>query len=292
MSKKKFSGITIFIIIISVVLMTLLLLNCKYNIFKKVVIMEEGLITFLFSMLQTLIIALLIDKELVKHKNLTEKALDLEEKGITGVNKNGVLTPEEINDLFNNAEIIKLMFVTGNNFLTKHKNTIEKAIKKGKKIRVLLANENSDLINDISEELRVISNSYQRKNVQKEEIIKIKEMISGLESCQNIEIRQYNSEYRCPIYIGYYNDGKIKVWFNSIVPVVEPKKMIMYKGENININRSSYYENIDIEKLNDFIFLGKRINDKSNIVFDLEAHFDYLWNKYNSEKETNHERKQ
>lgn len=289
MLKKKFSGIIFSIIIISVILMTLSLLSCKCNEFKENLIMLEGLIMFLFSMLQTLIIALLIDKELVKHRSLTEKALDLEEKGITGVNKNGVLTSEEINDLFNNAEIIKLMFVTGNNFLTKYKSAIEKAIKKGKKIRILLANENSGLINDISEELRFISNSDQNINVQKQEIIKIKNMVSSLESCENIEIRQYNSEYRCPIYIGYYSDGKIKVWYNSILPVVEPKKMIMFKGENLNINRSSYYDNIDIEKLNDFIFLGERNDDKSNIVFDLEAHFDYLWNKYDLKEEKNYE---
>ena len=133
MLKKKFSGIIFSIIIISIILMTLSLLSCKCNEFKENLIMLEGLIMFLFSMLQTLIIALLIDKELVKHRSLTEKALDLEEKGITGVNKNGVLTSEEINDLFNNAEIIKLMFVTGNSFLTKYKTTIEKAIKKGGK---------------------------------------------------------------------------------------------------------------------------------------------------------------
>lgn len=289
MLKKKFSGIIFSIIIISVILMTLSLLSCKCNELKESLIILEGLIMFLFSMLQTLIIALLIDKELVKHRSLTEKALDLEEKGITGVNKNGVLTSEEINDLFNNAEIIKLMFVTGNSFLTKYKTTIEKAIKKGKKIRILLANENSDLINDISEELRFISNSDQNINVQKQEIIKIKNMVSSLGLCGNIEIRQYNSEYRCPIYIGYYSDGKIKVWYNSILPVVEPKKMIMFKGENLSINRSSYYDNIDIEKLNDFIFLGERNDDKSNIVFDLEAHFDYLWNKYDSMEEKNYE---
>lgn len=293
---KKKTSINIYLVLLIAGVLTsviLLILEWTLNIFKDVRFLTTEVIKVILALFQTLLIAWFISGELKKNSKITRQALDLESQGITGVNRNGILTYSENSNLFSNAYLIKIMVVCGKNFILKNENIIINALKRGCEIRLLIAKEDSDFVQEITNQLDALdSKEAERENRQSEEIKFVLNKIQELSTYGKISVRQYNTEYRVPFYLGYFKEEEkvIKGWYNSIIPVCSPRKTIMFKGEFRDEDRENYVEilsdskknkNGELEKEN---YTTRRNNKVRNTIVDLECHFDYLWNTYDELK--------
>lgn len=289
---KKKSRINIYLVLLIAGVLTsiiLLILEWTLNIFKDVRFLTTEVIKVILALFQTLLIAWFISGELKKNSKITRQALDLESQGITGVNRNGILTYSENSNLFSNAYLIKIMVVCGKNFILKNENKIINALKRGCEIRLLISKEYSDFVQEITNQLDALdSKEAERENRQSEEIKFVLNKIQELSTYGKISVRQYNTEYRVPFYLGYFKEEEkvIKGWYNSIIPVCSPRNTIMFKGEFRDEDRENYVEilsdsiknkNGELEKEN---YTTRRNNKVRNTIVDLECHFDYLWNTY------------
>ncbi len=276
--------------ILSIFCVFLIIIELTWKDFNDINYFARELIRLIPSVLQATLVAIFIKGELKNQEKLTKDHLALETKGIKSVNKNGKLSFAELKDLFLKSELIKIMFVSGKNFFTRNKDLIKESLKAGKEIRILVATPNSDFVKEIGQQLYHLGHKDDTK--QSSEIKELLTFINELkiETSGKISIRHFNTEYRVPFFIGYYNNlQKIKVWYNSVIPVAAPQEMLMFYGEADASERDLYYkEGTTIipqqttKNVEDEIFCQKqRIPSKQNIIFDLESHFDYVWNKNN-----------
>lgn len=256
--------------------------------------LKEGILIF-FSLLQTLIVLIFLNKEFQKNRVLQRNNNGIKKQGIEIVNVKGGMTPRETREMYKNAMVIKMCLVGGYRYYKSVEPLIREAIKSREvHIRILLANEKSPFVHDIMEELEAINSKEENignntgfNNVAKE-IIEVKRLITELSKEDNkgtIELKQYESEYRTPFYLSYEkcdNDTLIKGWYNSIgVPVRSPRQTLMFHGSLMESDRQEYlHEAIDTGKA-DICFTGSKLkSEKRHFVVDLEVHFNYLWNKY------------
>ena len=295
---KKLPLEMVLLIVLSVIYLGLLILEINCNIFSNIKYLSEKFVNMGLGILQMLIIVIFINRGLNLRKTILNKSKYLEEQGINNVYIKGIIPQRDAYELYGKAGLIKICVVGGINYFRENKNYITDALKRRNiKIRVLLANENSDFVKQIKTQLDDIN---KEKSKLDEEIIETKKMIDELNACMNnkgtIEVRQYDTEYRIPFYLGYFRDNenadweKIKGWYNSIIPVCPPRKTIMFSGELNYAEKSKYVKNVD-EYANDGYFNKRGVmewnvfrnelkGDKRNFIVDLETHFDYLWKKY------------
>lgn len=291
MKNKRFDYIyPILMVIFIIICAVLLILEWTINIFKDVRFLTEEIIGVTLSLFQTILIAWFISGELRKNSKITKQSLDLESQGISGVNKNGELLQSELKDLFTNAKLIKIMVVCGKTFITKNLDLIKHALINKCEIRLLIAKEDSLFIQQITEQLDALDSKENGKiNDQKKEILDVLKLVKYLQKYGNINVRQFETEYRVPFYLGYFPSKDqmiIKGWYNSIVPVCSPREVLMFKGElkeedrtkYVNIKQNAYLNKKGI--LETYNFETTRKNGQRNTIVDLETHFDYLWRKY------------
>lgn len=233
--------------------------------------LSSELVILSVSIFESLLFAFVINEEIKKNRKITKQSLNLERKGITKVIKNGKIPSYELEHFFNDALEIKIMVVCGKTFLLNNEKAFISALKRGCKIKMLIANENSDFIKEITEQLNQVGyKENDKQNEQSEEITFVKDKLNKLGKYGDIKYATFDTEYRVPFYLGYFNeddDITIKGYFNMILPVASPRDYLMFGGE---IKRS------DKE---DYIYNNARTNNH-NMIVDLELHFDYLWGKY------------
>ncbi len=237
--------------------------------------MEERLINLLFEVLQALIVAgitalvaVLFTKKYYGKILLANK---LRKYGVYSVRTNKP-TKKEWQKLFDNSTLIRIMYVSGFNFLSKNLALIEKALKEGKKIQILVSEKDSRFLSDIEylekkDGVREI-NTYISPEIDR--LYKIVEEIKSKvpEYENNIEIRHYGTEYRLPVIIGeqsYIKKNEKHRHINGFLYVTLPpyksiKSLILEFKQELETD-----EELDLAEM-------------------AEKHFDAIWNKesYNS----------
>lgn len=282
----KAKKVTIIFWILFIAILVLWICDCITSCFSNVGFMSSELIKELLGITQTLLIIIFINKELRAKEKITKKSLDLEEQGITGVNKNGVMTVSEKKDLFLNSDEIKICAVCGKNFFSSNKALFIKSLEKGTKIKLLVSNPYSVFLSEVTEHLDAIhSIEHNQMNHQQQEIFDLITLIDEVNKNSNtkIQISFFNTEYRVPFFLAFQHENKeqiIKGWYNSIIPVRSPRQMIMFSGKIEESERENYiettFENEESIKLKENV---------RNFIFDLDVHFDYVWKKHYEESQ-------
>jgi len=295
----------ILLILLSIAFLALIILEMTFNIFGIIRFLSEQTIIIYLNIIQTLIVVIFINRGLKLRKNILRKSYYLEKKGISNVHVKGVASQKEIAELYREAGLIKICVVGGINYFLANKDYIVDALKnRNVIIRVLLANENSDFVKQITDQLDDINYIEDKRNAnnrQKDEIIETKNLLESWNTYKYnkgvIEVRQYDTEYRVPFYIGYYKDKSddenadweiIRGWYNSITPVCSPRQTIMFSGELDFIKRNEYVKNSHNPgvyknkkgELEFYVYRNELIEENRHFIMDLETHFDYLWKKY------------
>lgn len=284
MKYKKPNVYMILMIMCSIVCLVLLVLEWTMDIFNNVKYFTSELVALSLSILQTILIAWFVSGELKKNHRITKQALDLERHGIIAVNKRGELLPSEVIDLFSNTTLVKMMVVCGKTFFDKNLELIKNHLIQGNEIRLLIANEDSEFVQEITSQLNALEAIENgQENHQKEEIKEVLALVKQLKSFGKIEVRQYNTEYRVPFYLGYFESKEqtiIKGWYNSIIPVCSPRETIMLKGEISEEDREKYVTIKAHRTCEPHNLKVARKAGQRNTIIDLECHFDYLWDRY------------
>ena len=277
--------------------------------------------------------ALFTNEVIKKNRRLSKNSLNLEEQGIEDVSSDGVPSNKAMSRLFRDSEMIKICALGASGFLLLHWERIEAALAAGTEIRLLIAQENSEYIADISRQMQELSykklpcEKMDRQRALEESLVRIsngigceypdimkrikdfcatdfvgeyddnqskeivltKMLIELLQKrySKRIEYRQFNTEYRNKFILGYAKEDGIDKdiiygYYNAVVPVRSPKEALLFYGR-VNENQRSEYIKESREDSFSKLYKG-RIQKDRNFIFDLELHFDYLWDKYALEK--------
>ena len=230
------------------------------------------------------VLAFFVNEAIQSNRVLSKKIANLEKNGISNVFPNGVTADLDDPDFFKCQEI-RICCVVGGGFLKYHEKRILEALKYGTRIRILFAKKT---LEDGSENPFIRQNnnmllekSYEGKveegKSQKDLFKEIDSVVSIINSINEkadghgcIEYAQYETEYRDKYVLRYSNEKgekKISGWFNMTVPIRGPQDSILFSGSVLEEERNKYVENDRNKKI-------------GNIIFDLELHFDCLWEKY------------
>ena len=104
--------------------------------------------------------------------------------------------------MFAESKEIKMIFVSGKNFLKQQRSNILCALERGCKIKVLLAMPGSEFLSGI-EKLEVSNGNREEGFSISDEVIEIIKLYKETK----MEIRLYQSEYRMPLILSYDNES-------------------------------------------------------------------------------------
>lgn len=177
---------------------------------------------------------------------------------------------KQMRKVFKEASTIKILYVTGHKFIEMNDYfEIAKKRKNQPKIRYLLSSKSSDFIKEIEmmEKVAGIRNVKTDIGDDVESSLKqLNELQSGL---SYLKYKQFNTEYRLPVIIAEYNEGRTRkrqVWLPVTLPPYKSKRNITLFGE----------DEVDIGSLNQVDKKGE-FSDDLNVVEMAEIYFDSIW---------------
>lgn len=196
-----------------------------------------------------------------KYLNKVLFARKMQNFGFRGIVKESRIPDRELDKIFKSANSIKILFVTGINFLTKFNTSLTSFAQSGKSVKILLCNPQSDLILDI--EILERSKKLRVDEKVKEELKQINDSFNGK---AGIEIRYYRSEYRLPLVIADFGSKKQAWLCVTLMPNKSTRSFYLCGEKKYN---SSMKESEDETSL-DFIDI-------------MEEHFDNVWQNATAE---------
>lgn len=234
--------------------------------------MSKEILDFILGIAQALIVATItalvaffFTKRYFSHLLF---AKEMEKHGFKSITTN-VPSKSEMRTLFCKSDRIRIMYVSGKNFLRSNLSLIKTAALQGKKIEILISDENTKFITDIEKMEK--NNGHREENTYiTDEIINIKEKFKKLQSedercAKNIEIRHFDSEYRLPFILGEYDyekNGKIfhrtKVFLYITLPPYKSTKSVILNLYADTFNKSE--SDLDMIEM-------------------VQQHFDAIWDK-------------
>lgn len=234
--------------------------------------MSKELIDFLLGITQALIVALItalvaffFTKRYFSHLLFAKK---IEKYGFKSITTN-VPSESEMRNLLCKSDRIRIMYVSGKNFLRYNLSLIKTAALQGKKIEILISDEHTKFITDIEK----MEKTYGRRDENSyitDEIIEIKDKIKQLQTederyAKNIEIRHYDSEYRLPFILGEYDYEKndkiyhrTKIFLYITLPPYKSSKSVI-----LNLYADTFDKN----------------ESDLDMIEMVQQHFDAIWNK-------------
>ena len=167
-------------------------------------------------------------------------------------------TQKEIAEMLNNAKEIKIMFISGINYLKKHSDRLKEfAEKPGRSVKILLANENSPLLTDIEDLEMSIGEREVGTHIASE-----LDKVDGYFASSNVQIARYNTEYRLPYVIAIYPDGTEKAWLTVTLPPYRSR-----------VDKSFVLRGVKKKGAAD-------TSDEFDFLYQLNLNFDTIWEKY------------
>ncbi len=230
--------------------------------------MEEKWLDLFFGVLQSLIItgitggiAVIITKQYLK-KILF--ASELKSYGFQNIRATN-LSDSEMQFIFQKADIIKILYVSGKNFLTINKRYFALAMhrKIPPSIQYLCAKQGTDFLHDVEKmELGYGSRSDSDCTIN-EDINKALAFLSNLGG-KKLEIRMFNTQFRLPLILAEFHDKNgetkdIRGWLYITLPPHESKESFILSG------RCSILDHFDAN------------SEQLNFIAMMESHFDSIW---------------
>lgn len=235
----------------------------------------NNLFNVLLAIIQDLILAgftVLITQKTLKAVNNNNS---LKKIGINKIYPEGKMKRHQMIKILSKATEIKMCYVSGENLFNQYFDVIKKTVENKNpslKMKILLCKQDTDFIREIEK----IEKKY---GFRKEDDIKIDKSIRNVYNkfcslhSQNIEIQITNTFYFFPYFIAHFESEKgnyKEAYMNYYIPPRKAKDSIFIKARVNSDKEDNYYYQLN----------GKNfLKDKTkNIVVDLEAHFDYIWN--------------
>lgn len=235
----------------------------------------NNLFNALLAIIQAIILAgftVLFTKKAFKAVNNNNS---LKKIGINEIYDGGKIKRQQMIKILSKATEIKMCYVSGENLFNQYFDIIKEIIKSKNpslELKILLCKEDTDFVKEIEK----IEKKY---GFRKEDDIKIDKSIRNVYNkfcslhSQNINIRITNTFYFFPYFIARFKSEKgdyKEAYMNYYIPPRKAKDSIFIKARVNSDEEDNYYYQLN----------GKNfLKDKTkNIVVDLEAHFDYIWN--------------
>lgn len=237
--------------------------------------LNDKLFDALLAIIQAIILAgftVLFTKKAFKAVNNNNS---LKKIGINEIYDGGKIKRQQMIKILSKATEIKMCYVSGENLFNQYFDIIKEIIKSKNpslELKILLCKEDTDFVKEIEK----IEKKY---GFRKEDDIKIDKSIRNVYNkfcslhSQNINIRITNTFYFFPYFIARFKSEKgdyKEAYMNYYIPPRKAKDSIFIKARVNSGEEDNYYY-----KSNGKNFLKDKTK---NIVVDLEAHFDYIWN--------------
>lgn len=237
--------------------------------------LNDKLFEALLAIIQAIILAgftVLFTKKAFKAVNNNNS---LKKIGINEIYDGGKIKRQQMIKILSKATEIKMCYVSGENLFNQYFDIIKEIIKSKNpslELKILLCKQDTDFIREIEK----IEKKY---GFRKEDDIKIDKSIRNVYNkfcslhSQNIKIQITNTFYFFPYFIARFKSEKgdyKEAYMNYYIPPRKAKDSIFIKARVNSDKEDNYYYQLN----------GKNfLKDKTkNIVVDLEAHFDYIWN--------------
>lgn len=242
----------------------------------------------LIDLIPVIVLAIFTKEAINRNRRLSKNSLNLEEQGVTRVLTAGSPSAWEMARLFSECRLIKFCSTAGSGFFAQNEQLIREALRRGAEIRVLIAQEDSVYLSDMSEMLSAVG----YKNHNTDHVEQVRKSIQFVQTLRaenpkwKIQIRQYRSEYKNRIIMGY-KEGQngdpdmIYGYYNDVVPLRPPRESLLFSGEVFEQERERYVENCSYDSASE-TYSGNIKDNKRHFIFDMELFFDYLWIKYAS----------
>lgn len=237
--------------------------------------LNDKLFEALLAIIQAIILAgftVLFTKKAFKAVNNNNS---LKKIGINEIYDGGKIKRQQMIKILSKATEIKMCYVSGENLFNQYFDIIKEIIKSKNpslELKILLCKEDTDFVKEIEK----IEKKY---GFRKEDDIKIDKSIRNVYNkfcslhSKNINIQITNTFYFFPYFIARFESEKgdyKEAYMNYYIPPRKAKDSIFIKARVNSDKEDNYYYQLN----------GKNfLKDKTkNIVVDLEAHFDYIWN--------------
>lgn len=235
----------------------------------------NNLFNALLAIIQAIILAgftVLFTKKAFKAVNNNNS---LKKIGINEIYDGGKIKRQQMIKILSKATEIKMCYVSGENLFNQYFDIIKETIKNKNpslELKILLCKEDTDFVKEIEK----IEKKY---GFRKEDDITIDESIRNVYNkfnslnSRNIDIQITNTFYFFPYFIARFESEKgdyKEAYMNYYIPPRKAKDSIFIKAR-VNSDKEDNY----CYKSNNNYFLKDKTK---NIVVDLEAHFDYIWN--------------
>ena len=150
----------------------------------------------------------------------------------TSTNKQSIY---EIKKMCKEAKLIKIINVSGYHYLNTNESYLKDALINGVEIRFLCCDPESVFLKNIEHmEYNTTGNSGKRMREKSSEIKnEIWDLIEKYKEI-GLQIRFYNSEYRLPYVIAYYEDDSAKAWLTMTLPPYKSTKSFVLRGKRDN----------------------------------------------------------
>jgi len=240
----------------------------------------------LIDLLPVIVLAIFTKEAINRNRRLSKNSLNLEEQGVTRVLTSGSPTAWEMARLFSECRLIKFCSTAGSGFFAQNEQIMRDALRRGAEIRILIAQEDSAYLSDMSEMLGAVG--YKNHNTDHAEQIQVSIRFIQALKAENPEwkigLRQYRSEYKNRFIMGYKEGPNgdpdvIYGYYNDVVPLRPPRESLLFSGEVLEQDRIKYVENCSYDSRTE-TYSGNIKDSKRHFIFDLELYFDHLWNKY------------
>jgi len=227
--------------------------------------MDYGLVvTILFAFISLFLTVITLDnrKELKRAaKKLNRILKEYDEYGVSSID-HGKMKVQDANRMFEESIIIKMMYISGVNFVRDYRKKIKKSCDNGCKIKILLAMPNGVFITEHDKICKIDCEMNSNTNDEiKETIELIKKINEELIPDKQIEIKYYSTAFRGSLTICYDKENKAKARISVFAPPeLAIDSMLLYAEREENDK-----------------------NNKMNLVSRYEKHFDIIWNHFSSE---------
>lgn len=165
---------------------------------------------------------------------------------------------KEVRQICEEADLIKIINVSGMHFLNDNRPYILNALARGCSICFLCANPGSQFLSDIENmEFNTFDDSGRRLRGKDDKIGREVEMLTSEYLAAGMHIKYFSSEYRLPFVIARYPDGSKKAWLTMTLPPYKSTRSFVLRGQ--------------LEK-------GTVYSSELNFIEMMETNFDTIWN--------------
>lgn len=232
------------------------------------VTLDTHIISLVFGILESLITAgitgLIVFFFTKKYFSKVFVASKLKSYGFDAIETR--LSDKELKNVFQKANAIKIMYVSGDKFLDIVEPYFYIAFnrKNPPSIKYLLSKENTSFLQDIQYMETSHGNRLPYKSINEN----VKEAIKILKPWHKqglVDYRQFNTQYRLPVLIAEYHKKDYtltKAWLTITLPPYKSKESMILKGKQI-IHKEDYYKN--------------NTDNNLNLIDMMQTYFDTIW---------------